>query len=50
LGELRERDARDIARAVSPLVAAEGAFVLDSTSLTIDQTVEAVLGRWAAHR
>jgi cytidylate kinase len=50
LGELRERDARDTARAVSPLVAAEGAFVLDSTSLTIDQTVEAVLGRWAAHR
>jgi cytidylate kinase len=50
LGELRERDARDTARAVSPLVAAKGAFVLDSTSLTIDQTVDAVLGRWAAHR
>lgn len=41
--DLRERDARDMQRASAPLKPAEGALVLDSTDLTIDQTVAAVL-------
>lgn len=49
LQDLRERDARDASRAVAPLAPAEGAFVLDSTGLSVDETVAAVLGRWAAH-
>lgn len=43
LRDLEERDARDSARAVAPLKPAEGALVLDSTYLSIEQTVEAVL-------
>jgi cytidylate kinase len=37
--ELRERDLRDRTRAASPLVAAEDAIVLDSTSLTEDEVL-----------
>ena len=40
--ELRERDLRDRTRAVSPLVAAGDATVLDSTSLTEDEVLERV--------
>ncbi|HEY5633242.1 MAG TPA: (d)CMP kinase [Burkholderiaceae bacterium] len=47
LRDLRERDARDMQRESAPLRPAEGALVLDSTALTIDQTVAAVL---EAHR
>lgn len=43
---LRERDNRDANRAVSPLRAAEDAVVIDSTHLSIEQTVEQVLGAW----
>ena len=43
LRDLNERDVRDTQRAAAPLKPAEGAFVLDSTSLDIDQTVQAVL-------
>ena len=43
---LRERDRRDVNRAVSPLRAAEDAVVIDSTHLSIDQTIEQVLGAW----
>jgi cytidylate kinase len=50
LSDLRERDARDASRATAPLVPAEGAFVLDSTDLDVDQTVRQVLERWAATR
>jgi cytidylate kinase len=50
LQDLRERDARDASRAVAPLAPAEGAFVLDSTSLDVDRTAGAVLDRWAARR
>lgn len=45
---LRERDERDVNRAVAPLRAAEDAVVIDSTHLSIDQTVEQVLGAWLA--
>ncbi len=41
--DLRERDARDMQRASAPLKPAQGALVLDSTDLTIDLTVAAVL-------
>jgi len=41
--EIRERDARDRGRAAAPLVAAPGAFVLDSTGLSIDQVLARVL-------
>ena len=37
--ELRERDRRDRTRAVSPLVAAEDAVVLDSTNMSEDEVV-----------
>ena len=43
---LRERDNRDANRAVSPLRAAEDAVVIDSTHLSIEQTIEQVLGAW----
>src|SRR3981081_2837369 len=37
--ELRERDRRDRTRAVSPLIAAEDAVVIDSTKLSEDEVV-----------
>ena len=45
---LRKRDERDANRAVSPLRAAEDAVVIDSTELSIEQTIEQVLGAWLA--
>jgi cytidylate kinase len=48
LQDLRERDARDASRSVAPLAQAEGAHVLDSTSLSIDETVKKVLELWSA--
>jgi cytidylate kinase len=45
---LRERDERDANRAVSPLRAAKDAVVIDSTHLSIEQTIEQVLGAWLA--
>lgn len=43
LVDLKQRDERDMQRAVAPLRPAEQALVLDSTSLTIDQVLEIVL-------
>jgi len=43
--DLAERDARDSARAVAPLVAAHDAVQLDSSDLSIEQVVAMVL-RW----
>ena len=40
---IRERDARDMNRAVAPLKPAEDALNLDSTTLTIDEVVDRVL-------
>ena len=45
LRDIRERDARDGSRAVAPLVPAADAAVVDTTELTIDAAVEAVLAR-----
>jgi len=44
--ELEARDARDAARAVSPLVPAPDAVRLDSSDLTIDEVVSRILGWW----
>lgn len=41
--DLAARDARDMQRAEAPLKPAEDALVLDSTDLSIDQTIDAVL-------
>src|SRR5690606_19260122 len=43
LRDLQQRDERDANRAVAPLRPAEGAVVIDSTHLDIDQTVAEVL-------
>jgi cytidylate kinase len=42
--EIRERDARDRNRAVAPLRAADDAVTVDSTSMSIDEVVDRVLG------
>ena len=44
--DLEERDRRDRERSVSPCIPALGAKVLDSSDLTIEQTVEQVLAWW----
>lgn len=41
LAEMRARDERDRTRAVSPLVPANDAVLIDSTELTLDQVIEA---------
>lgn len=43
LQDLRERDARDTNRAVAPLRPAEGAHVLETSSMTIDAALAQVL-------
>ncbi|WP_112874021.1 (d)CMP kinase [Paracoccus endophyticus] len=43
LAQLRERDARDSARAAAPLRPAPDAVVLDTTAMTIDQAVAAAV-------
>lgn len=46
LRDMRERDARDTERSVAPLVPAQDAHIVDSSYLTIDQTVQVILGLW----
>ena len=43
--EIRERDDRDRNRSVAPLKAPEGALVVDSTALTIDDVLNLILER-----
>ncbi|NVJ66390.1 MAG: (d)CMP kinase [Gammaproteobacteria bacterium] len=43
LKSIIERDERDRTRTVAPLVPAEGAFVVDSSELTIDEVVQQIL-------
>lgn len=45
--EIAERDERDRTRASSPLVPADDAIVIDSTSLSIDEVVEQILSLWS---
>ncbi len=47
LADLQSRDARDTQRAVAPLVPAEGAHLLDTSEMTVDEAVAKVLGWWA---
>ena len=47
LADMRERDARDIQRAVAPLLPAQDAHVVDSSNLTIEQTVQSILDLWS---
>lgn len=44
--DLAERDRRDRSRAAAPLAPAPGARILDSSNLTIEETVEKVLSWW----
>jgi len=48
--DLEQRDARDQNRAVAPLRPAEGALLLDNSSLTIEASVAAVLEAWEERR
>jgi len=43
LQDLQERDARDSSRGTAPLLVADGAKVLETSELSIDQTVKTVL-------
>jgi cytidylate kinase len=43
--DIRERDARDSARAAAPLKAAADALILDTTDMTIDESIAFVLER-----
>ena len=43
LDDIRQRDERDQSRKVAPLVPAEGALILDSTELSIDEVVSEIL-------
>lgn len=47
LDDMRLRDERDRSRAAAPLVPAPDAITIDSSNLTIDQTVQAVLDLWS---
>jgi CMP/dCMP kinase len=47
VADLNERDARDSTRKHAPLKAAHGAYVLDSSELTLDETVEKLLQHYA---
>lgn len=46
LQELRARDTRDSERAVAPLRMGENASLIDTTNLTIEQSVQAVVERY----
>jgi 3-phosphoshikimate 1-carboxyvinyltransferase len=48
--DLEARDARDKGRSVSPLVPAEDAQLLDNSHLSIEQSVQRVLGWWQQRR
>ncbi len=44
LADIRARDARDAERDIAPLRAAEGAFLLDTSAMTISEAVAAAIG------
>lgn len=43
LSDIKQRDERDANRKVAPLVPAEGAFVIDSTTLSVEEVFESAL-------
>jgi 3-phosphoshikimate 1-carboxyvinyltransferase len=48
--DLEARDARDKTRSVAPLKPAEDALLLDNSALSVDESVEVVLGWWQQRR
>ena len=48
--DLEARDASDMQRSTAPLKPAQDALLLDSSGLTVDQTVAQVLDWWQARR
>lgn len=50
LRDLAERDTRDARRAIAPLRPAEGALLLDSTGMSVEQTVDRVLDAYRGLR
>jgi 3-phosphoshikimate 1-carboxyvinyltransferase len=48
--DLEARDLRDSSRAVAPLKPAEDALVLDSSRLTVEESVERVIAWWQARQ
>ena len=49
LSDLNARDDRDTHRAIAPLMAAEGAHIVDTSNMTAEQAIEEVLSLYA-HR
>jgi cytidylate kinase len=47
LADLQARDDRDTQRLIAPLVPAEGAHVLDTSSMTVAEAVEQVMQWWS---
>lgn len=45
LADLEERDFRDSHRAIAPLKKAPGAWIIDTTGMTIDQVAEVIVAR-----
>lgn len=45
LVDLKKRDAQDMGRAVDPLQVAEGAWVLDTTGMSIEGVVDKIVGK-----
>jgi len=48
LQDLRDRDERDMSRQNAPLQQVEGALLLDTSQLTVDQAVQQVLNWYSA--
>jgi 3-phosphoshikimate 1-carboxyvinyltransferase len=48
--DLEARDARDKSRSIAPLKAAEDALSLDNSALSIEESVDVVLGWWQQRR
>ncbi|OYU97993.1 MAG: cytidylate kinase, partial [Burkholderiales bacterium PBB5] len=48
--DLEARDARDRTRTVAPLKPAEDALLLDNSGMTVDESVDLVLGWWQQRR
>ena len=46
LADLQARDERDSSRPTAPLKAAEDAQLLDNGALTVEQSIDIVLGWW----
>ena len=49
LREIRERDDRDRTRATSPLIAAQGALIIDSTNMSLQEVIAAAESLVAKH-